>query len=137
NWMLYVVGAVVAILLNSLGISPLAFALGMYLPQHLNTPLLIGGLLSYFVKKSSKDEALAKARDQRGTLISSGFIAGAAIFGVLGAFLKYIFSFWNIESFAFFKGWDETWGAEVLAIGMFGVLLLFWIWSISRAKKDE
>ena len=61
-----------------LGISPLAFALGMFIPLDLNTPLLVGGLIAHFVGKSTKDKTLAEARTQRGTLIASGFIAGAA-----------------------------------------------------------
>lgn len=84
-WILYITGAVLALILNWLGVPALAFCLGMFLPLHLNTPMLVGGLISYFVKRSSKDKALATARYDRGTLISSGLIAGGALFGVFSA----------------------------------------------------
>ena len=84
-WMLYIVGAILALLLNWLGVPALAFCLGMFLPLQLNTPMLVGGLVSWFVNHSSKDEAVNKARNDRGTLISSGLIAGGALFGVFAA----------------------------------------------------
>ena len=130
-WMLYIVGAIIAVLVNSLGISPLAFALGMYLPLELNSPLLLGGLISYFIKKSSKNESLIKARDQRGTLIASGFIAGAAIFGVLGALLKFTFGKFGMEH------WSKTAGAEVLAIVMFALLMVYFVWHTMKAKAEK
>ena len=73
-WMLYIVGAILALLLNWLGVPALAFCLGMFLPLHLNTPMLVGGLVSWFVGRSSKDAAVCKARSDRGTLIASGLI---------------------------------------------------------------
>ncbi|MGM9845784.1 MAG: OPT family oligopeptide transporter [Muribaculaceae bacterium] len=84
-WILYIVGAVLALLLNWLGVPALAFCLGMFLPLHLNTPMLVGGLISWFVNRSSKDKEVCKARNERGTLISSGLIAGGALFGVFAA----------------------------------------------------
>ena len=87
-WMLYGLGAIIALLLEMVGVSPLAFALGMYLPIQLNVPLIIGGFLSYLVGKSSKNEDVSKIRKERGTLIASGFIAGGALMGVLGAILN-------------------------------------------------
>ena len=84
-WMLYIVGAILALLLNWLGVPALAFCLGMFLPLHLNTPMLVGGLVSWFVGHSSKDAAVCKARTDRGTLIASGLIAGGALFGVFAA----------------------------------------------------
>ena len=90
-WMLYGIGAVIAVLMELLGIAPLAFALGMYIPLSLNTPILVGALVAHFVRRSAgSDEALANARRERGTLIASGFIAGGALMGVLGAVLKYV-----------------------------------------------
>ena len=136
HWMLYIVGAVIAILINAIGISPLAFALGMYLPLELNTPLLLGGIIAHFVKKSSKDEAVVKARDQRGTLIASGFIAGAAIFGVIGAFLKYILEKMNISDIRL-SHWPETVGAEWLAVLMFVLLMVYMVIHISKAKPEK
>ena len=84
-WTLYIIGAVLALILNWLGVPALAFCLGMFLPLHLNTPMLVGGLVSWFVGRSSKDPEVCKARNDRGTLVASGLIAGGALFGVLAA----------------------------------------------------
>jgi putative OPT family oligopeptide transporter len=84
-WTLYIVGAILAVILNWLGVPALAFCLGMFLPLHLNTPMIVGGLISWFVGRSSKDKEVCKARVERGTLISSGLIAGGALFGVFAA----------------------------------------------------
>ncbi|MDE7154477.1 MAG: oligopeptide transporter, OPT family [Muribaculaceae bacterium] len=89
-WILYMVGAVLALLLNWLGVPALAFCLGMFIPLHLNTPLLVGGAIAWFVANSSKDAALCKARSDRGTLISSGLIAGGALFGVFAALTRFL-----------------------------------------------
>jgi len=131
NWMLYAIGAMIALLINWLGISPLAFALGMYIPLDLNTPLLVGGLISHFVLKSSKDQELTNARNQRGTLIASGFIAGAAIFGVIGAL-------WLFFGFDFdMKIWGEHGtGGQIAAFFAFLLLLTYFVWDTFRAKKD-
>ncbi len=72
-------------ILNWLGVPALAFCLGMFLPLQLNTPMLVGGLVSWFVGRSSKDKAVCRARTDRGTLIASGLIAGGALFGVFAA----------------------------------------------------
>lgn len=85
-WLLYGVGVVIALIMQLLGISPLAFGLGMYLPMYINTPILIGAFVSAVVKKSTKDELLAKARSNKGILIASGLIAGGAIMEVLISF---------------------------------------------------
>jgi putative OPT family oligopeptide transporter len=82
-WTLYGTGGVVAIILMLMGISPLAFGLGMYLPMEVNTPLVIGGLLAHMLSKGSKDDAVNKARNDKGVLIASGLIAGAAIIEVM------------------------------------------------------
>jgi len=87
-WLLYGIGALIAIMLEMIAIPPLAFALGMYLPIQLNMPLLAGGLLSWVIINSSKKEAVKNARRERGTLIASGFIAGGAIMGMIGAILN-------------------------------------------------
>ena len=84
-WVLYAVGAVLALLLNWLGVPALAFCLGMFIPLQLNVPMLVGGLVSHFVNKSSKDKAVCAERSERGTLVASGFIAGGALFGVFAA----------------------------------------------------
>lgn len=81
-WILYMTGAILALLLNWLGVPALAFCLGMFIPLQLNTPMLVGGAISWFVSSRSKDEAVNNARRDRGTLIASGMIAGGALFGV-------------------------------------------------------
>ena len=88
TWMLYGIGASVAIVAELAKIPPLAFALGMYLPLQLTTPLLVGGFISHLVKSSTKDKELAEKRHNRGTLVSSGFIAGGALMGIVLAVLK-------------------------------------------------
>ncbi len=84
-WMLYLVGAILAVVLNWLGVPALAFCLGMFIPLSLNTPILVGGLIAWLVNRSSKDADVCKARNDRGTLIASGLIAGGALFGVFAA----------------------------------------------------
>ncbi len=129
-WILYLVGAVIALLMTWMKISPLAFALGMYIPQELNTPLLAGGLVAWFVSSRTKNEKLNNARLSRGTLIASGFIAGGSLFGVIGAFLK----FGGIDVFN--SVWSETHGAAFLAVGMFALLVIYTIWDSMRAKEE-
>jgi len=77
-----------ALILEWVGVPPLAFALGMYLPLHLNTPILAGGLVSYFVAKGGSDE-VQRARKEKGTLMASGFVAGGAIMGVVSALVLF------------------------------------------------
>ena len=89
-WALYGAGVFMALTLEMIGVPPLAFALGMYLPIELNTPLLVGGLIAHWVGTRSKDEALNNARRQKGTLIASGFIAGGSIMGVVSAFVALV-----------------------------------------------
>ncbi len=84
-WVLYITGAILAVLLNWLGVPALAFCLGMFLPMSLNAPLLVGGLVAWAVGRSSKNPEVVKERNDRGTLISSGLIAGGALFGVFAA----------------------------------------------------
>ena len=87
-WVLYITGAVLAVLLNWLGVPALAFCLGMFINLELNTPMLVGGLISYFVARSTKDADLSRQRVDRGTLIASGLIAGGALFGVFATITK-------------------------------------------------
>ncbi|MDE6417978.1 MAG: oligopeptide transporter, OPT family [Duncaniella sp.] len=89
-WILYMTGAVLALLLNWLGVPALAFCLGMFIPLSLNTPLLVGGAISWFVSTRSEDKAVNAARQDRGTLISSGLIAGGALFGVFAALTRFL-----------------------------------------------
>ncbi len=88
-WILYMVGAILACILNWLGVPALAFCLGMFIPLSLNTPMLVGGAIAYFVSNSSNDKAVNDARRDRGTLLSSGLIAGGALFGVFAAITRF------------------------------------------------
>jgi len=88
-WILYMTGAILALLLNWLGVPALAFCLGMFIPLPLNTPMLVGGAISWFVGSRSKDKSLNNARRDRGTLIASGLIAGGALFGVFSALTRF------------------------------------------------
>ncbi|MEN6294814.1 MAG: oligopeptide transporter, OPT family [Chloroherpetonaceae bacterium] len=131
QWILYLVGVIIALIVNFLEVPPLAFALGMYLPMHLNIPLLIGGIISYYMQKSKKGEAIAKNRHQRATLIASGFIAGAALFGVFGALLK----FFGVELSSHL--WDTSAvGGEIVAIIAFTILMIYFVWDSRRAKEE-
>lgn len=87
--MLYGIGGIIAIILNFCGVSSLAFALGMFIPLQLNLPLIVGGLISWFVSSRSKDEAVNRERNERGTLLASGFIAGGALMGVVSAGMQF------------------------------------------------
>jgi putative OPT family oligopeptide transporter len=123
-WMLYVLGAVIALLLVVLKVPPLAFALGMYIPQELDTPLLFGGIVAWLVSTRTKDDRLNNARLQRGTLIASGFIAGGALFGVLNALLKFIDQTWPFGySDLYMATWAESVNGEITGLVMF--ILLF------------
>ncbi|MEN6511657.1 MAG: oligopeptide transporter, OPT family [Chloroherpetonaceae bacterium] len=131
QWILYLVGVIIALIVNFLEVPPLAFALGMYLPMHLNIPLLVGGIISYYMQKSKKGEAIAKNRHQRATLIASGFIAGAALFGVFGALLK----FFGVELSSHL--WDTSAvGGEIVAIIAFTILMIYFVWDSRRAKEE-
>lgn len=88
-WLLYGIGCLIAIVLTTCNVSALAFALGMFIPLELNLPLLVGGLVSWYVKNRTNDEKLRNAYNERGTLIASGFIAGGALMGVVSAALRF------------------------------------------------
>ncbi|MFC2146125.1 OPT family oligopeptide transporter, partial [Acidobacteriota bacterium] len=142
-WLLYLAGVFVAVILEFIGISPLAFALGMYLPIHLNMPILAGGLISHFVKKSAgKDEKLKKARNERGTLIASGFIAGGAIMGVIAAVIIYIgqnviAEGWSIMKAIGTEHWSESDPGAWLSFGMVILLMIYMYWDSKRAKAED
>ena len=127
-WILYIVGAVLAILLNWLGVPALAFSLGMFIPFQLNAPLLVGGLISWFVSSRSKDELLNNARRDRGTLLASGFIAGGALMGVVSAGMRFAgFEYTSPLSAA---------TANIIAPCVYVALIAYFVWDSLRAKKD-
>lgn len=129
-WALYGIGAVLAIVLNFMGVPALAFALGMFIPLELNTPLLIGGAINWYVGSRSKDQALNNARLEKGTLLSSGFIAGGALMGVVSAALRFA----GVDLYQ--ADWVGSKGAEVLAIVMYLALMAYLAYSSLRAKKE-
>jgi putative OPT family oligopeptide transporter len=129
-WPLYIVGAILALVLTMIKVPALAFALGMYIPLELNTPLLVGGLIAHFVSTRSKDEKLNTARRERGTLIASGFIAGGALMGVISAILRWQGLNWvNYE-------WAESHSAELIGLVMFALLCAYMVWDSLRGKPD-
>ena len=130
-WILYIAGAVLALILTMIGIPALAFSLGMFIPLSLNLPLLVGGAISWFVAGRSKDEALNKARKDRGTLIASGFIAGGALMGVVSAVLKFAGVDWYLGE------WAESNGAQWAAIAAYVALIAYFACDSLRAKKEE
>jgi putative OPT family oligopeptide transporter len=130
-WILYIIGAAIALLLLVLKVPPLAFALGMYIPQELNIPLVFGGLVAWWVTSRSKDEKLNAARFSRGTLIASGFIAGGSLFGVLSAFLR----FGNLD--LMLGSWAETHVGEIIGLAAFIVLFTYMVIDAMRAKKED
>lgn len=127
-WMLYGIGAVLALILNFLKIPALPFALGMFIPLDLNLPLLIGGGISWFVSTRSKDTAVNESRLNKGTLIASGFIAGGALMGVVSAILKFA----NVN--IFLKDWNTNYG-EAVAIIPFVALIIYM--TVASMKKDK
>ena len=130
-WALYAIGAVLAIILNFCKIPALAFALGMFIPLELNTPLLIGGAISWYVGNRSKDQALNSVRLEKGTLLASGFIAGGALMGVVSAAMR--FAGINLVDIK----WMESNSAGVLAIVMYILLIAYLAISSLKAKEEK
>jgi len=134
-WLLYGIGALIAILLTVCKVPALAFCLGMFIPLDLNLPLLVGGAVSWLVSTRSKDAAVNEARQEKGTLIASGFIAGGALMGVVSAILKFAnvdlwLGAWNTVADGRFAS-----GADMLAIFPYAAIIMFMILSALRANK--
>ena len=125
-WILYMVGAILACILNWLGVPALAFCLGMFIPLSLNTPMLVGGAIAYYVSNSSKDKVVNDARRDRGTLISSGLIAGGALFGVFAAITRFVgFEYQTPGSYEM---------TQMLGCVAYLLLIGYLIWDSKRAK---
>ena len=131
-WMLYIIGAILAIVLDCIGVPALAFSLGMFIPLQLNTPLLVGGFLSWLIGSRSKDEKVNKARKDKGTLLASGLLAGGAIMGVVSAIMKLC----GIEAGMPASYMDGSL-FNVLSIVMFVLLCAYLVWDSLRAKPAE
>ncbi len=128
-WMLYFAGVVLALLLNWLGVPALAFCLGMFIPMSLNAPLLVGGLVAWFVSTRSKDEAVNNARRDRGTLIASGMIAGGALFGVFAALTRFIAGEQTVT-----MSEDVN---QMLGVAMYIIIIAYLVWDSMRAKANN
>ncbi len=141
-WLAYLAGIFMAIVLEMIGVPPLAFALGMYLPIHLNAPILAGGIIAHIVSSGSKDEKLNLARKEKGTLIASGFIAGGAIMGVFAAAINFFGmklngEGWSLMNMLHLEHWaEESMGGELLGFIMFLCLCAYMIWYSKRVKVE-
>ena len=129
-WLLYGIGAVIAIVLTAFKIPALAFALGMFIPIDLNLPLLVGGAISWYVSTRSKDAKVNAARQDKGTLVASGFIAGGALMGVVSAILKFA----NVD--LYLSSWNAQYG-EAVAIVPYLALIGFLIWASMKTDKNQ
>ena len=129
-WLLYGIGAMIAILLTVFKVPALAFALGMFIPIDLNLPLLVGGAISWYVSTRTKDKKVNDERMNKGTLIASGFIAGGALMGVVSALLK----FFNVNWFL--SDWHAAYG-EAIAIVPFVALIAYMIISSMKVKDSS
>ena len=131
-WLLYGIGAVLAIVLTLCKLPALAFALGMFIPIDLNLPLLIGGAISWFVSSRSKKAEVNAARQEKGTLIASGFIAGGALMGVVSAILKFAKVDWYIGSDTL---WAQYWAEPVAILPYIALIGYMILASIKTEKK--
>ena len=127
-WLLYGIGALLAIVLNFCNIPALAFALGMFIPLELNIPLLVGGAINWYVTSRSKDTALNTRRGERGTLLASGFIAGGALMGVVSAGMRFGGINWLNEAWL-----ANTW-SQVAALVAYALLIIYFVKSVLRTK---
>lgn len=125
-WLLYGIGAALAVILTIFKVPALAFALGMFIPLELNLPLLVGGAIAWYVGSRSKDAAVNAARSEKGTLIASGFIAGGALMGVVSAILKFVgVDLWIAQG----------WWTNPLAVVMYIAIIVWFVMNV--VKKEE
>lgn len=130
-WLLYGIGAVIAVILTIFKVPALAFSLGMFIPMELNLPLLVGGAVAWFVSTRSKDEKLNNARKERGTLLASGFIAGGALMGVVSAILRFAgVNVLNME-------WQNSAAAQGIALIAYICIIVYMILKCLQIKKVE
>lgn len=131
KWMLYGIGATLALVLTIFKVPALPFALGMFIPLHLNLPLLVGGFISWYLGTRNKDEKLNKARQDKGTLLASGFIAGGALMGVVSAILKLSGAELTLTA------WQASPWSHVLTVAMYIAIFTYLIRSSMKAKVEE
>lgn len=130
SWILYAIGAVLALVLTWCGVPALAFALGMFIPLELNVPLLIGGAVNWYVTSRSQDASVNAARGERGTLLASGFIAGGALMGVVSALLRYL------EFNPINPDWLANPLSEVCSLIAYVLLILYLVKASMNAKSE-
>jgi uncharacterized oligopeptide transporter (OPT) family protein len=126
-WLLYGIGAIIALVLTYFKVPALPFALGMFIPIDLNMPMLIGGAISWYVGSRSKVKELNEARTERGTLIASGFIAGGALMGVVSAILRFA----EVDLYIEPSPWTEP-----VAIIPYAAIIIYMGWAALKAKKQ-
>ncbi|MDO5017295.1 MAG: oligopeptide transporter, OPT family [Porphyromonas sp.] len=131
KWALYGIGAALALLLTFIKVPSLPFALGMFIPLHLNLPLLAGGFISWYLSSRSKDEKLNKARQDKGTLLASGFIAGGALMGVVSAILKLA----GVE--IDMAAWMASSWSHVLTVVMYVAIFTYLLRSSMKARVED
>lgn len=129
-WLLYGIGAVIALILTFIKLPALPFALGMFIPMELNAPLVVGGLVAWAVNRHKNAEQ-AKANNNRGTLIASGFIAGGALMGVVSAILAFVGVDWMLVD------WSQSMGAVYVGILAYAAIIGYFIWHSRKAKIGE
>lgn len=134
-WFLYAIGAVVVVCMELIGVSGLAFAMGMYLPLAINVPLLFGALVAHLVRVSTKNAALSKKRHDKGILIASGFIAGGALMGIVSSLISFAESEYSTKFMPNFAN-DGIFGNYV-GITLFILLCLFVYWNSCRVKGEK
>jgi putative OPT family oligopeptide transporter len=127
-WLLYGIGAIIAIILTYFNVSALAFALGMFIPLELNLPLLVGGFINWYVNTRTTDEAVNKARNEKGTLIASGFIAGGALMGVASAAMR----FGGIDVTA--TSWLDNPLSQAVSLVAYLILILYFVKASMKLK---
>ena len=131
KWGLYGIGAALAIVLTLLKVPALPFSLGMFIPLELNTPLLVGGFISWYVGTRSKNAEVNKVRRDRGTLLASGFIAGGALMGVVSATLRYF----NVHPAS--ESWAAHPSSYILTVVMYILIVCYLTMASKRAAKDR
>lgn len=128
-WLLYAIGAIIALVLTYFKVPALAFALGMFIPLELNIPLVVGGAINWYVTTRSKDAAVNAARGEKGTLLASGFIAGGALMGVVSAAMR--FGGINLVH----AEWLANPMSEVVSIIMYAILIIFLVKASMKLQK--
>lgn len=128
-WLLYAIGAIIALVLTYFKVPALAFALGMFIPLELNIPLVVGGAINWYVTTRSKDAAVNAARGEKGTLLASGFIAGGALMGVVSAAMR--FGGINLVH----EEWLANPMSEVVSIIMYAILIIFLVKASMKLQK--